>query len=175
MNERPFMFKRLKFLIFLYVTGMFVLPACNTEDICNENTITTLKLGFYCRYYSNDRYLTKDSVISISELSLKGLDKYLVLDTVYKTSKLYLPLSGNADSSVFSILLDKYSDEYLVKYTRNRVFINYDCGFRTDFTIDTIISVDNRFDSVVISNPLVTDADDENIKIYFYRPVSGNN
>ena len=169
------MLKKIFFLFLLYTSGSVILPACNTDNICNEKTISLLKVGFYCRYYSNDRYLTKDSIISISGLNCVGSNFPLIYDTTVNVSKLYLPLSQNADSSTFEIVLDKYTDRYTVKYKRNRVFINYDCGFRTDFILDTLTSMDNRIDSIIINKSLVTETDDEHIKIYFYRPVSGNN
>jgi hypothetical protein len=157
-------------LFFVPVIFVFILLfGCNNEKICNEYTYSALRLHFYTVYKKGERIYTEDSVLT----SIKFISD-LFIDTTVKASKITIPLSPHTDSSAFVVKINSLpSDVVYLKYKRNRVFINYECGFRTDFTIDTLVSMEKRFDSIQIVHPVVTANDTTvNIKIFYNRKTN---
>jgi hypothetical protein len=144
----------------------FVANGCTNEKTCNEYTYSTLRLHFYKVYNSGARTYVKDSVLT----SIRFFSGQF--DTIaHSASTICIPLSQNSDSTAFLVQLNSgSSDTVYLKYKRDKVFLNYECGFRTDFTIDTIVSKQNRFDSIEIVKPKVSSVlDEDHIKIYFFR------
>jgi hypothetical protein len=161
--------------IFTCVVLVVLLFSCNTDKICNEDRTTFLKIGLYSHRVVNDTVILKDT--TFTGLAFQAINGAEVtwLDTVSKIHMLKLPLSQLADSSIIAIKLGYKTGEfsnYIIKYSRSRVFVNYECGFRTDFTIDTLISDNPYIDSLYIKSSVVTNVDEEHIKIYIHPATS---
>ncbi|HEX2936893.1 MAG TPA: DUF6452 family protein [Bacteroidales bacterium] len=160
--------------ILLSIAFAGILFSCNTEKMCNENRATYLKIGVYSRTMADNKVVVKDSTLAGYAFNAVNGSETLWVDSA-NVKMLTLPLSQLADSSVIAIKLGYKSsnpfDYYRVKYRRSQVFINYECGFRTDFFIDTLISTNTQIDSIFINNRVVTDLDEEHIKI-FLRPAT---
>lgn len=160
--------------ILLSIAFVGLLFSCNTDKMCNENRATYLKIGVYSRTVVNNKVVVKDSSLLGYAFNAVNGSETLWVDSA-KVKMLALPLSQLADSSVIAIRLGYKSnnpfDYYTIKYRRSQVFINYECGFRTDFFIDTLISTNTQIDSIFINNRVVTDVDEEHIKI-FLRPAA---
>jgi Family of unknown function (DUF6452) len=161
-----------RFLISVAFVGL--LFSCNTDKLCNENRATYLKIGLYSRTIVNNKVVVKDSSLAGYAFNAINGSEILWVDSS-SVKKLSLPLSELADSSIIAIKLgyksNKPLDYYTIKYRRSQVFVNYECGFRTDFFIDTLITTNIAIDSIFFNNRVVTDLDEEHIKI-FLRPAT---
>lgn len=162
--------------IFITVAFVGLLFSCNTDKMCNEDRATFLKIGLYSRAEVGNKVVVKDSVFAgYAFNAISGIETLWVDSS--KVKAIRLPLSQIADSSVIAIKLGYKSsnpfDYYTIKYRRSQVFINYECGFRTDFFIDTLISTNILIDSIFINNRVVTDVDEEHIKIFIRPSVGG--
>lgn len=151
-----------------------LLFSCNTDKLCNENRATYLRIGVYSRTETNNKVVVKDSSLAGYVFNaINGSETFWVDSSSIK--RLTLPLSELADSSIIAIKLgyksNKPFDYYTIKYRRSQVFVNYECGFRTDFFIDTLVSTNIAIDSIFFNNRVVTDLDEEHIKI-FLRPAA---
>jgi len=157
-------FARFSFLLFMV---LFMAFGCNVEKSCNENRLSFLQFSFHKVYTSvGNRQMVKDSLLSKLAVSWPGY----IMDTV-RVSSVTLPLSLNSDTSEFEFYLnDTSAGNVQVIYARSQIFINYECGFRTDFTLDTLVSSLNNIDSIQIIRPVVTDADEKHIKIFLHTP-----
>jgi hypothetical protein len=160
--------------IYIFIAFALLAYACNTDKICNENRSTYLKIGIYgIQKVDNKVNVGLLDSIKVTIFGIGRPDSLIYNEAT--TSEIILPLSQLKDTSVFDIKIihertkeDYKLDNYTLIYKRSKVFINYDCGFRTDFVIDTIIPALNAFDSLYFNTRVVTDANEEHIKI-FYR------
>jgi Family of unknown function (DUF6452) len=160
------------FICVLLVVSMF---SCNTDKLCNEDRTTFLKIGLYSRRMVKDTLTLKDTTFAGFAFHTVNGSEVTWTDTLSKVHTLKLPLSQLADSSIIALKLGYKTgsfNNYIIKYTRSQVFINYECGFRTDFTIDTLITNNLDVDSIYINSRVVTNVDDEHIKIYMHPAVS---
>lgn len=155
-----------KWLISIVLLLFLTVAGCTNENICNERTQTFLQMQFYSLHKEGGRINSTDSIIPQILFAIQD-SIYILKDS----KKLYLPLSQNSDSSDIILKVNDNLEGIInIKYKRNRVFINYECGFRTDYEIDTIIFDQHMFDSINIIRTVVTDIDEEHIKLFFNRP-----
>lgn len=163
-------------IIIICMAFVVLLAACNTDKICNENRTTYLRIGFYGIQKVNNA-IEKGTIDSI-KITVFGIGRAdsLIYNKV-ETSEIVLPLAQSKDTSVFDVTYSHartnavwQNDNYILVYKRSKVFVNYECGFRTDFVIDTIISTHNAIDSLYFNTRTVTDAKEEHIKIFFRLP-----
>ena len=160
--------------IFTCVALLVLLFSCNTDKICNEDRTAYLKIGLYSRRIVNNAVVLKDtSFLGLAFHAINGVDVTWI-DTISSVKMIKLPLSQLADSSILAIKLGYKNgtfNNYTIKYKRSQVFINYECGFRTDFSIDTLLTDNPYVDSLYINSRVVTNVDEEHIKIYI-RPAT---
>jgi hypothetical protein len=153
-----------KVFILLSIT-LLITSRCTTEKTCNEYMDCNVKLHFYTVYKTGERIYVKDSVLKTIKFYADNF-----IDTAANSSDIKVPLSPHTDSVAFIVKINSLpTDVVYFKYTRNNVFVNYECGFRTEFHIDTLVSTQGRFDSIKIVQPDVTTIDEEHIKIYYNR------
>lgn len=146
--------------IYPVILLIFLICSCSDRK-CTESTVVAANLKSVS---------VKDGVESekkFGKIVLKELNALVIFDTIRNNSSLNLLLNQEVDTSKFEIILDGNKDTLDIISRRDIHFISYECGFITNFNIDTIINRSNNFiDSIKVLQPSVTVADDENIKIY---------
>jgi len=146
-------------LVCLSIVVFFV--GCDTKpDTCKEQSAWQLRIGFYSAKLVGNIQTSKDTV-------LRSFTARLIIqpDSVLGRS---LPLRQNADTSVYSILINgKLSASFYAVYKRELAFENYTCGFRTNFLLDTVYTIPKICDSITIVQPNITDVYQENCRFYF--------
>ena len=137
--------------------------SCEEKD-CTQNLNNPAGIGFYTHVNSSET----DTVLSL--LSVYGESKRdsFLYDSVANVSSLTVPLDPGKDFSRFIFEYDSISDTLQINYKRELTFISHACGFTTDYTVEGINSSNNRLDSVIVTNQIITrNQNEEHVKIYF--------
>jgi hypothetical protein len=88
--------------------------------------------------------------------------------------KILLPLSSN-DTTSFLISFDSKIDTVTFIHQTMQKFDSMESGFYFEFKLQAIDYTNNRIDSVVITDSLVTKKWNENIKLYLTPTATGGN
>lgn len=159
----------------LVLSSMFmIIYSCNS-NVCNENMASTLNIYFYSKFSKIDSvpgYIT-----------VYGIHSTIDHDSLYKraqTSFFQVPLSINDTISNFYIAVDSinnniwypvWKDTLHVTYKVKNSFISYECGFRSEFTLNSIYFSNLKPDSTSISQRFVSFKNEKNYKIYLHSSL----
>lgn len=144
--------------------------SCSSNE-CLENKNSLPLAGFY----SSEEPLQSVSMsgIYISGLGVRG-DSLLADATAI--SQVYLPFSIDSDESsfIFDYIDSDYSaygdyDTVTFRYSREPFFESAACGAMYNFRIMEIRTTHAVIDSVVCPDGMITNAEGENIRIYFKK------
>jgi hypothetical protein len=142
--------------------AVLLLVACQTAPPCEYDEVT-LKANFY---------KVKQSVLK--DTTFAALSVYIGTDTLEPLFKnkavnaVQLPLSMQADSSVFLFRYDSISfDTLIIKHTFDLKLVSHECGFVGFFNIEEVLTSNTKIDSIRIPKKLVDYDIQENIRIHF--------
>jgi hypothetical protein len=150
----------MRVLLTICISVAILFAGCDTKpDTCTDQSAWRLRIGFYSATVNPNYTTIKDSIPrSFSAQS----------DTTTA-----LPLLQNSDTSKFSISINGKQNAVLyVVYKHYRVFENYTCGFRTNFVLDTVYTDHQVCDSIIIVQPNITNANQENCRFYLNRDTT---
>lgn len=151
---------------------------CNS---CQSSDCLDLRSGIpYAGFYAS---ATGDA-IALDSLEIGGLlvpNDSLLLTSGTMTQGLYLPVRSNRDNTSYFIhyaygyLTDQVieddrrllDDTITLNYTSTPYFVSQECGAMFRYHIDSVKYTTHLIDSVVCTDPLVTNIDVERLKIYF--------
>jgi len=137
--------------------------ACNPSKRCLEETDVFMHVRFVTTDEGEDRDTT------LQEAQIYGVGREDSLLAYGSIHKIDLPLNAHYDSTAFVIVSDTLKDTLTCRYTRTTRLLSFECGFIAEFH-DLQLQITHHFlDSVTVINPLVTNTDDENVKIYLFR------
>lgn len=130
----------------------------------------------YAGFYSNPESRQKLNVEGLSVKALGVPGDSLLLNGRETVSDLYLPFNLDADETTY-VFGYPYGDEstpgflfcdtITFHYTRQPWFVSSACGVVVNFNVDSISTTHLLIDSVACPGRVITNADSENIKIYF--------
>jgi Family of unknown function (DUF6452) len=128
----------MKKIVFLLLIALSF-SGCEKDDICVEETTPRLILEFYD--------ITNPSVKkNVTNLLVTGVGETSSLGTFNGVSKVELPLKITDDLTKYSLILNSTSTSSSVlpnedflqfNYTRNNVYVNRACGYKTIFTLNS--------------------------------------
>ncbi len=148
---------------------------------CQSSDCLDLRSGIpYAGFYASS---TGDA-IALDSLQIGGIlvpDDSLLVTAGTMTQGLYLPVRSNRDNTSYFIhyaygylgddaieddrhLLD---DTITLCYTSTPYFVSQECGAMFRYHIDKVKYTTHLIDSVVCTDPLVTNVDTERLRIYF--------
>lgn len=160
------MLRKNRNIIVWVVSLMWVVWACNTQDICLSNQhAAQIKL---VSLYTSTATADKDTTMKVSACGIGRTD------SVYRSeslSKLFLPLKfdGDPDTSSFILKLNTTFDTIYMVHRKELDFVSGDCGYVFKFEIDTVWFTRNTLDSISITYPIVKYGEDAtNIKLFVY-------
>ena len=131
------------------------------ERVCEEDTDVYLNAGFYTMSSGFQR----DSIVQDLTLYGAGRSDSLIYDQSTR-QKIYLPLSKHSDTSRFILQIAGIQDELTLISTRKLKLISHECGFITEYDIQEIQSTTINIDSAIVVQHIVTNFDEEHIKIF---------
>ncbi len=148
--------------------ALALLTSCNDQK-CTESTVTNARASFYTK--SGLTALTFDSV------SIKGIGQVkdsILYSKVRKTKSVLLPLRIQAENTAFQIQFyrsnsaTKNQTDTIRFYHKNKPqYISPDCGCSVFYHIDSVKYTRHRIDTVKITQPEITNQDEEHIQILF--------
>lgn len=138
-----------------------------SDDVCNEETESTLNLVFVV----NDASLTDIGFIdNLSIYSPEWTDSIHFLDENESGGTvLGFMLSPYSDTSEIIVTSKNATekDTLIILTQREQIFLSKECGFITDFLIDTVLFTLNYIDSIEINKDEITTAKNGEIQLYF--------
>ncbi|MEH6704672.1 MAG: DUF6452 family protein [Galbibacter orientalis] len=156
--------KKIFALFFVLAIGLTIFSACEKDDICPDDTLTTpyLKVGFYD--FSN-----QDANKAVPSLRIIGIDSTGFRDTLNtfidrsNQTAVDIPLKTSENSSQFLIIYNSRDNEETgeelgnidtlkFNYTRQERFISRGCGYATSFT-DLVTILNPAYTNDTIQNP----------------------
>ena len=155
---------------FLRYISLFFLLLCMiscSDDACNEDTDTLLNMEF--------------TVIDETLSATYFIDSLSIYSPLW-TDSIHFSEQGVADNNTLSVMLSPYSDSsemvitsanssiidtLLIVSQRELVYFSKECGFVTNFFIDTVYHSSNYIDSVNIITNTISVEKNGQIQIYF--------
>lgn len=155
-------------LVFLGLTMSFVVGCSTSECYDNQNSLPLA--GFY----SSEEVPTPIALTSISIYGVDAPGDSVLQDSVNNLSEVYLPFRIDQNSTSYRIfylsgMAGQYGvfDEITFTYDIVPMFVSSACGTVYYYKINSIEHTDNYIDSVVCPTGEITNANIENLKIYF--------
>lgn len=166
---------RLKFgmcMAFAACAGEFLLSGCSSDE-CVENKSALPYAGFY-----ESSSTTKPVSLSLGSLTVYGIEApgdSLLADGKSSISSIYLPFRIDADTTRFVFRYGELEEENHVQadtvtfvYGREPRFVSAACGVSYIYNIKEIEHTGLLIDSVKCVGMQITNANRENIQIYFH-------
>ena len=151
------------------VTGLAMFIAACSSSGCLENGSTLPLAGLYSSSTGN--------AISIDSLEVRGIGApgdSVLLSPSRGVSSIYMPFRADYESVswVFSVAsralnYPELYDTITFGYTTIPYFAGADCGALYIYRVNTISTTRHLIDSVIVSDSLFTNADREQIRIYY--------
>lgn len=155
-------------LLFLGLTVGFA-GGCSTSE-CYDNQNSLPLAGFY----SSQEVPVAIALDSISIYGVGAPGDSVLQDSVRNISEVYLPFRIDQNSTTYQIfylsgLPGKYGifDEITFNYEIVPMFVSSACGTVYYYKMTSIEHTDNFIDSVICPSGEITNANVENLKIYF--------
>ena len=146
-----------------------VVSACSNSE-CYDNKNSLPLAGFYSSTVSPKAI----SLDSISILGIGAPGDSVLQDSVRSLSEVYLPFRIDQNSTTYQIRylggtagLLKIMDEITFNYDIVPMFVSSACGAVYYYKMKSIEHTENFIDSVVCPTGEITNANIENLKIYF--------
>ncbi len=150
----------LYFLSLYFILSVFSIVSCTPES-CQEETEILAGATFY---------KTGTGKISAPDtLTLLGIgnEDSLLYDKRIKISVIYIPLNMNKDTCRFALTINKESDTLTFIYSTYPHLISKECGYAFFHYLYECRFTKNILDTIIIRNPVVTNKNEENIRIFF--------
>lgn len=156
-------------LISIIFAAAVAFAACNSAG-CYENGSSIPLAGFYSS--------RTGSAISVDSMVITGIgapeDSAILRLAAGRASQVYLPMRPSADQVAWmieykQIALDTYllNDTIRIGYQPIAYFASQECGAMYAYRIRSLSTTHHVIDSVTVIDSLVTNIDQESIKIYF--------
>lgn len=146
-----------------------LLAGCSTSE-CFDNQNSLPLAGFY----SSTATPEKIAIDSISILGVGAPGDSILQDSVRSLSQAYLPFRIDQESTTFEIRylpgeagIYRISDFITFNYEIIPWFVSTACGTVYDYKITSIECTHNFIDSVTCPSGKITNANVENLRIYF--------
>ena len=148
------------------VLAIFVMMAgCQYAPKCLE----PYDVSLHARFVTLAGTQEKDTLLKNADIYGVGREDSLLTSGKESFTKIDFPLDPNHDSCRFVFHYDSLSDTLLFSYIRSTRLLSYECGFIMEYKDLKVDYTLTQIDSVAVVDSLVTNTDDENIKIYLFR------
>lgn len=153
----------------LLILFLACLSGCATSE-CYDNQNSLPLAGFY----SSAQRPAAISIDSISIIGIGAPGDSILQDSVRSLSEVYLPFRIDQNSTTYEIKylfgvagLLRISDIITFNYEIKPMFVSSACGTVYYYEIQSIDYTTNFIDSVTCPGGVITNANSENLKIYF--------
>lgn len=155
-------------ILFLGLTIGIIVSCSNSECFDNQNSLPLA--GFY----SSGEVPTAISIDSISIYGVGAPGDSILQDSVRSLSEVYLPFRIDQESTTYVIRylagipgILRMADTITFKYNIKPMFVSSACGTVYYYEMDTIETTHFFIDSVSCPRGTITNANIQNLRIYF--------
>lgn len=155
--------KNFNYIVFILI--IYLLFTSCSDDQCNADTDTLLK---------NELLVIDEDLIAINFLAKLSLYSPEWSDSIHYSEEgskniLYITLSPNSDTTelIITSLQAPLNDTLFIYSERELLLLSPECGFVTNYTIDSIIHTNHYIDSLKIINKNISTEKDGSVQIYF--------
>lgn len=144
--------------------GLTLMASCSGEGCINNRNSIPLA-GFYD--------LATEQKVSVSRMPVYGLgapNDSSLLDTARNSSQVYLPLRGAMTSTAFVFDGGPIKDTLTISYEAYPYYDGEDCGAMWRYLIHDVAHTRNFIDSVLVTDPLITNIERERLMIFLNIP-----
>lgn len=152
-----------------------LLPNCERDDICDEDTPTTPRI--VVEFYD---YNDPGTLKNVTGLALQSVDSDSII-TYNAVSKVFVPLKTDQDITTLNFTLNStsadpslvFTDKLEFNYSREDVYVSRACGYKTVFALNNGAGLAPAF--VLNDTPAATAGDwIKNIVVDTYNIASEN-
>jgi len=144
---------------------LLVAAGCQYAPKCLEPYNVLL----HARFVTQDGSREKDTLLVNADIYGIGREDTLLTSGKESFSKIDFPMDPNRDSCRFAFRYNGLTDTLLFLYDRSVRLLSYECGFIMEYGNLQVEYTMHQIDSVAVTDSLVSNTDDENIKIYLFR------
>lgn len=172
-----------KILLLLFALSLSF-SACEKDDICDANTVTTPRLVI--TFYDYNNASAEKNVTNLSIFG-DGMEEAVTYNgsTLFNGSTISIPLKVDVDVTKFHFILNYGStnvaapaneDVIEFNYSRENIFVSRACGFKTNFVLDATnpfihtdaATADQKWiQYVAVENSNITNENETHLAIYF--------
>jgi len=155
---KEIIYKLLIFFLFLPI----ILSSCQTNKECDISTESLLKANFYIMDGEEEQ------AVFVDPISVYGLGREDSL--LYENdsiSSVFLPLSPVSETLGFVFAIATYKDTISFTYETKTYLESIECGFISNYSIDSIKYTQNVIDTIILIKKGVTIEDEDHVKIFF--------
>lgn len=148
----------------IFLLSMALLASCSGEGCLNNRNSIPLA-GFY--------ELGSEEKVYVSHMPVYGVgapNDSSLLDTTRSAQQIYLPLRGNQTQTSFVFDGGPVKDTLTIDYESYPYYDGEDCGAMWRYLIHNISYTRNFIDSVLVTDPLITNVERERLMIFLTLP-----
>lgn len=160
-------------MLYLKKTGYLLLPlllfaACRPDTECRTEETVNCRVIFYCDSLMPSADTMKVVYFDvIDSVTVQGVGNDSVLyDNEKGVTSLSLPLKKDANETRYSLKLNEYTDELVIRHQNRDYFVSLACGCFVYHTIDDAYSTANAVNRVEIINSSVENTEQDNLRLY---------
>ncbi|AMA48545.1 MULTISPECIES: DUF6452 family protein [Flavobacterium] len=158
--------------------GLFVILStlpflnCEPDDVCPQGTPTTPRM--IVQFFDNNNP-TNPKTITDLKVTAEGMSSSLDFAS---SNKIELPLKVNNNQVRYTFQINSKNstlakeDQITLNYSRNDVYISRACGYKTEFTLNTLngatlTTPKNWIQEVTIQKTSIVNENETHLKIFF--------
>jgi len=138
--------------------------SCQPSPRCTDRTDVYINIGFYTlkNGIETDTLLTRPVIYGI------GREDSVLTSGISSLDKIGLPPAPGQTSCLFVLNYGGQSDTLSFSYTPDLQFLSFECGFIEFYTDMEFTTTNHLIDSSAVTQPLVSNNDEENIRLYIF-------
>jgi hypothetical protein len=140
-----------KIFVFLCLT-IIIISSCEKDDFCTKNPVTP---NLILRFYDTDN---RETLKDVSTFYVWAEGKDTIFENV-STDSIYIPLNSLTAETIYNLSTENNVNQFTIKYTPEEEYVSRSCGFKvifnevsfssdntwvTDFTPETLTTIDNQ-------------------------------
>ena len=147
-------------ITFISLLIAITMSSCESNSPCSDNVVSRVNVGLYTIIEG------EETGLKVGQLSLYGISRPDSVLQGSNVSKFSFPLSMHAESSSFILTADTLTDTLELFYATRLALISPQCGFTSNFQIQSLNYTANFIDSISIVKSNADLTDEENLKIF---------
>jgi len=151
--------------LLLVLTVFLMTTGCQYAPKCLEPYDVTL----HARFVTLAGTQEKDTLLQNADIYGIGREDSLITAGKESFSKIDFPPDPNRNHCSFIFRYNGLYDTLVFSYLRSVRLLSYECGYIQEYRNLKVEYTMHQIDSIAVVDTLISNKDDENIKIYLFR------